>query len=76
MKPVANFITGLSIKHNNEVVQLNVQSLNDMFFGEKISQQLLKQHSSSVLPIFLTVPLPVIAPVNAEGIDEKGIEFS
>jgi|GEM_PF-5517264 hypothetical protein len=63
MHTIPTFITSLSILRNNQVVQLNVQALNEVFWGIMIEQHLLLQPFSLVLPEFS--PLPEVEPILA-----------
>lgn len=69
MNAIPAFITSLSMVHDGKEVQLNVQCLNDIFFGLRIEQQQLRQYASKATPMFLAPhaePLPMP--------DEEGTE--
>ncbi|WP_276132060.1 hypothetical protein [Polluticoccus soli] len=59
MNAIPAFITAFTCRHNNEQVQLNVQHLNDVFFGAMLEQQQLCQLQSVPLYLqpFAKVPL-------------------
>lgn len=47
------FITSLTCSYNNQDHQLNVQYLNDVFFGARMEQQQLNQYAGTAIPVFL-----------------------
>lgn len=70
MHTIPTFITTLSILRDNEVLQLNVQSLNEVFWGVIIEQHLLVQPFSLMLPEFPLLPDVKPFPVS-EDISEE-----
>jgi hypothetical protein len=63
MNAIPAFITSLTVRNDTEDVALNVQHLNDVFFGPKMEQQQLQQYAGTLIPAFLAPhayePLPV-----------------
>lgn len=63
MNAIPGFITSLTTIHNGKEVELNVQCLNDIFFGLRIEQQQLKQYAGTAIPMFVAPhayePLPM-----------------
>lgn len=49
MNTIPTYVTSLSILHNGVVVQLNVQYLNDVFWGIALEQYLVSQSFSLIL---------------------------
>ncbi|RYD55550.1 MAG: hypothetical protein EOP56_15665 [Sphingobacteriales bacterium] len=70
MNAIPAFITSLTIASDDKKVSLDVQCLNDVFFGLRIEQHQLRQYTGTAIPVFLAPhayePLPMP--------DEEGTE--
>ena len=75
MHTIPTFITSLSILKDNQVVQLDVQCLNDVFWGIMIEQHLLLQPFSLVLPEFSLLPEVEPLPAPEDISDEMTLQF-
>ena len=64
MNAIPAFITSLSVLHNNRLIELSVQCVNEVFWGATLEQCRLLQRFSASLPVFFT--LHAFEPIDCE----------
>lgn len=62
MNAIPAFITAFTCSHKNQRVELNVQHLNDVFFGAMLEQQELSRRKSIPLCLQPFVQGPLLLP--------------